>query len=135
MRRSRKKGNRAFVISFALVFGVLAVSSAALIYSSSQIPVNHLPSKIPAYSALWAKYVPADYLQMGFENYSMTRSVDPSVPPATTALRLINPDINVSSSQITSLLTVTLSAPNATVEVAFLNKEFYDSLSATHTKS
>ena len=129
MKRQRKK-NTAFVASFVIVLGVLTIGTFSLYYLSVQVPVNHLPSKIPQYSPVWGKYVPGDFVQMGLENFSLTRPINSSVPPSNMILQLVKPRINVSSDQVTALLTVTLRVPNATVDVAFLTGPAFDSLNS-----
>ena len=116
--------------SFVIVLGVLTAGTFSLYYLSTQVPVNHLPSKIPQYTAVWGKYVPSDFVQMGLENFSLTRAINSSVPPSNMILQLVQPRANVSSDQVTALLTVTLRVPNATVDVANLTSSTFDSLNS-----
>jgi len=129
--KRRKRGQRTFAVSFAVVLGALIIGSVSLIYLSGQVTVNHIPSQIPQYVADWGKYVPSSFLQMGLENFTFSRSINSSVPPAGYALQLIAPDENVSSSDVRLLLTVTLAEPNQTVDIAFLNPTAFASVNSS----
>ena len=127
----RKKGQkRAFALSFAVVFAVLVLSYVSLIYLSSQVQVQHLPSSVQPYGVWWAKYVPAGYFQASFQNYTQARTVNASVPPDNIALELVQPVVNVSTSQVNAVLSVTLSQPNQTIDIAFLTPQAYSELSS-----
>lgn len=126
----RGKGQkRAFAISFAVVFLVLASAYVGLLYLSGQTTVHHLPSSVQPYYVPWGKYVPADYYQVAFQNYTQSRTVDPSVPQDLVVLQLVDPVINISTGQLKSILSVTMSSPNQTVDVAFLATSAYTQLS------
>jgi hypothetical protein len=128
--KERKKARRAFAISFAIVFAALSVGTLSLVYLSGQIQVNHLPSSVPKYDSAWAKYVPSNFLQVAFQNFTMTRSVDPTVPAEGTILNLVKPQANISTSEVTAVLSVTLKVPNQTIDAAFLSQSAYDTLSS-----
>jgi len=129
--KRRKRGQKAFAVSFAVVLGALVIGSISLIYLGGQVTVNHLPSQIPSYVADWGRYVPSSFLQMGLENFTFSRSINSSVPPAGYALQLIAPDENVSSSDVSMLLTVTLAQPNETVDIAFLSPSAFASMNSS----
>jgi len=129
--KRRKRGQKAFAVSFAVVLGALIIGSISVIYLSGQVTVNHIPSQIPSYVADWGKYVPSSFLQMGLENFTFSRSINASVPPAGYALQLIAPDENISSSEVRMLLTVTLAQPNETVDVAFLSPAAFASVNGS----
>ena len=129
--KRRKRGQRAFAVSFAVVLGALIIGSLSLVYLSGQVTVNHIPSQIPSYVADWGKYVPSSFVQMGLENFTFSRSINASVPPAGYALQLIAPDENISSSDVRMLLTVTLAQPNETVDIAFLSPTAFASMNSS----
>lgn len=137
----RKSGQkRAFALSFAVVFAILAGSYVGLLYLSGQVQVQHLPSNVPSYGVWWGKYIPADYFQAAFQNYTQARSVNASIPPDSVVLELVQPVINISTSQMSAILSVTLSQPNQTIDIAFLSSQAFSQLSGvlqadTHTSS
>lgn len=125
----KQKGQRkTFAISFAVVFGVLAFSYLGLIYLSGQVQVHHLPNVGPL-AIPWGKYVPADYFQAAFQNYTQSRGVNASIPPDNVIVQLVEPVMNISTRQIDALLSVTLSHPNQTIDIAFLAPSAYSQLS------
>ncbi|MDG7006951.1 MAG: hypothetical protein JRN06_01755 [Nitrososphaerota archaeon] len=138
---SRNKGQkRAFALSFVVVFAILGGSYIGLVYLSGQIQVQHLPSKVPSYNVSWGKYIPADYLQASFENYTQARAVNASIPPNNVVLELVLPVINISTDQVNAILSVTMSHPNQTIDIAFLASQAYSQLSTVlqtdaHTSS
>jgi hypothetical protein len=129
--KRRKRGKRTFAVSFAIVLGALVIGSLSVVYLGGQVVVNHFPSQIPSYVAEWGKYVPSSFLEMGLENFSYSRSINASVPPAGYALQLIAPDENISSSDVTMLLTITLTVPNQTVDIAFLTHTAFVSVNSS----
>ena len=118
-------------MSFAVVLLALVGGSISILYLSGQVAVNHLPPNIPSYTSAWANYVPASFLQVGFENFTYTRTVNASVPPSGYVIQLISPQVNVTTSEVKTLLTVTLTAPNQTVDIAFLTHSAYDSINSS----
>ena len=113
------------LISFVVVLLLLTGGTAALYYFSSQIPVNHLPTTIPEYSAPWGRYVPADFVQVAFQNFTLSRAINSSIPADNTILQLFNPDFTVQTHQLNAIESVTLSRPNQTVDIAFLAPSVY----------
>lgn len=105
--------------------------TVSLVFLATQVTVHHLPDKVPSYTAVWGKYVPADYVQMGLENFTLVRSVDSGVIPQSYVIQLINPDVKISTDHVTSLLTVTMKIPNQTVDIAFLDRPTFLSLNNT----
>lgn len=127
--RFGSKRKRASLVSFVVVFSLLVASYLGVLYLSGQVTVQHLPSSVPQYAPVWGKYVPADYLQAAFQNYSASRSVNVNIPPNGVDIELVDPQINVSTSQVGSILSVSLSTPNQTIDVAFLSPSAYSTLS------
>ena len=127
----RGKGQkRAFAISFAVVFIILASLYGGLIYLSGQTHVNHLPSTVQPYEIAWGKYVPENYYQVAFQNYTQSRTVNSSVPLNLVVLQLEDPVINISTSQVNAIISVTMSSPNQTVDIAFLTQSAYARLNS-----
>lgn len=128
--RGEKAHGRAFVISFVVVFVTLTAAYVGVLYLSGQVKVHHIPSDVSQYSPAWGKYVPAGYFQAAFQNYSLAREVNPSAPPENTILQLVTPVVNLTTDQIGAIVSVTLSKPNQTIDVAFLSTPAYGHISS-----
>ncbi len=112
-----------FIVTFVTLISVYAVIYVSII--SPAIPVDHLPSSIPPYSSFWAKYVPADAVQFGLQNYTKIRLLNSTFPLQNTLLQLVKPVDVIRTSDVNYFLTVIFGSPNITIDFTFLNTQSY----------
>lgn len=117
-----------FIVTFVALVSVYAVFYISVI--TPQITVAHLPSSIPAYSSFWAKYVPSDAVQFGFQNYTKIRLLNSTFPFQTTLLQIVRPVDVIKTPDVNYFLTIIFGSPNVTIDFAFLNTQSYLSFQA-----
>ncbi len=133
MKRQKRRRSKYVAISFFVTMAVLVLATAAL-YSFQQLtPIGHLPTDIPQYTAVWAKYVPEDALQMSFQNFSMIRAANSSLPPKNIILQVGYPKATVNNTQVDYFLSVVLQGNglNNSIDFAFMKPADYLTLSAS----
>ncbi len=131
-----KKNRKAFAAGFALTFGVLITATFGFLYFVPPVPVSQLPSSIPEYSPVWAKYVPATAIQFGFENYTAIRAYNASYPTQyKVLLNIIDVGAILPSTSINSVLSVTFDRPNESVAFAFVNQDAWKNFTTAFAKS
>jgi hypothetical protein len=126
--RKKKKGGRHLIsISFMVTFLVLVGIYVAFYISAigPHIDVEHLPQNIPPYSSFWGRYVPADAVQFGFQNYTKIRGLNPSYPFQNRLLQVVKPADVISTNDVNYFLTVVFAQPNITLDITFLNTNSY----------
>jgi len=126
--KKRKKGGRHLVsISFIVTFLALSGIWAAFYLSAvgTHMVVKTLPQNIPPYSSFWARYVPADVVQFGFQNFTKIRDLNSSYPFQNTLLQVVKPAENITTNDVNYFLTIVFAQPNVTLDITFLNANAY----------
>ena len=120
-------------IPFAGTLGVLlviAIGGIILTGEGNGYISKHIPSSFPAYSSKIGNYVPADAVQVSYNNFTAIRGINASALQRGNYLTLAQPTWNISSLSITERVSVTLKNPNATVDITFLNGAALQGLSS-----
>ena len=135
MNRRKKTQGRMHVlaISFFVTFIALAGIYAAFYISviTPHIETQHLPESIPPYSSFWAKYVPANVAQFGFQNFTKIRLLNSSYPFPANLLELLKPADLIQTSDVNYFLTIVFAQPNITLDIAFLKEQSFVNFRAT----
>lgn len=132
----KKESKKPFVIGFAVTLGVLVTATFGLLYLNPPVPVNHLPSAIPEYTPMWGKYVPANAIQFGFENYTAIRVYNASYPTQYKfLLNIVDVGVSLKSTSINSVLSVTFAKPNESVAFAFVNAGAWTNFTSAFAKA
>lgn len=133
--RRKKESKRPFVAGFAITVIVLFSILVGLLYIRPGITVNNLPTSIPQYSPLWGKFVPDGFLLFGFENYTAIRHYNSSYPTQyKTLLDIIDLNVSLKPAVISSVLTISFSAPNESVAFAFVNPGAFENFSSAFAR-
>jgi hypothetical protein len=96
----------------------------------NSIPVKHLPQTVPQYQAVWAKYVPANVIQFSFQNLTLVKQLNSSLPFPRTILHLTNPKVAITTNDLRYLVAMEFQTPNASVDIAFLRPVPYAAFEA-----
>lgn len=127
--RGGKQSRKPMVISFSVTVLLLAGIALGLTLSRPTVTVLHLPQTLPTYEATWARYVPANSLLFGFENYTLIRQYNSSYPFYGTLLNLPDVRLTLPARTIEAILTIVLETPNATVDIAFVTPRAFTNFS------
>jgi len=111
------------MVTFAVLAGLYGAFYVSVL--TPRINVEHLPQSIPSYSSFWAKYVPANAVQFGFQNFTKIRLLNSSFPFQNRILQLVKPPESISTPDVDYFLTIVFGQPNITVDIAFLNPQSY----------
>jgi hypothetical protein len=132
-RKRPKRGSVA--LGFVVTVGILSLVTVALLEVGGGVSVTvvQMPSTLPAYSGFLGQFVPGDALQASFDNLTAIRAVNESVISTQQFFELDQPRVSVNTSSIGWRLTVGLTTPNATVNVATLDPASFDALSSSLT--
>jgi hypothetical protein len=123
MSGRRRRRPRAFAISFAVTILVLSTLFGVLYLQQFAIPTAPLPKEIPQYVSLWGNYVPFDAVLTSFQNLTMIRTANSSIPRNAKILDIVTPRVQLNNSEVNSFLSVVLSRPNATADIAFVGSK------------
>lgn len=126
--RKRKQSNRSVAFGFALTVIVLSGVALGLIFTRPSIQVVHLPEAVPEYTAVWARYVPSNALLFGYENYTSVRNYV-AYPFFNSLLDIPELKLELAGSAMLGILTIALSTPNASVDIAFVNDQAFSDFS------
>jgi hypothetical protein len=127
-RKKSKKGGLA--LGFIAAVGILSILTVGLYISGTGIPVVQIPSPLPKYGGLLGKYVPSNALQVSFDNLTAIRAINRSVVSNLSFLSLKEPNVTISTSELSARLAISLTKPNASVEAAFLARDVFRNLAA-----
>jgi hypothetical protein len=108
------------VIGFVITLLVLGSVAVGLFLARPTVQVRSLPASVPEYSAVWARYVPSSALLFGYENYTAIRRFT-TYPVFGTLLDLPDLGVELTGQGMVGVLTIVLSTPNASVDMAFVN--------------
>ncbi|HUH82413.1 MAG TPA: hypothetical protein VLX33_00885 [Nitrososphaerales archaeon] len=134
MPKKKRESKKPFIAGFVVTIAVLVGGTIGLLYLNPPVPVNHIGS-VPEYSPMWAKYVPASAVQFGFENYTGIRLYNSSYPTQYKFLLDISDvGVELKSTSINSVLSVTLDKPNESVAFAFVNQGAWNNFTDAFSK-
>jgi hypothetical protein len=135
LRRKKGSSRRSVAFGFIVTVGVLFGLFFGLIYFRPGVTVNQLPSNIPEYSSFWGNFIPSDALQSWFENYTAIRLYNSSYPTQySTLLSVTQPSVSLGAGAIDSVLSVTLSEPNESVAIAFVNPQAFNNFTTAFSQ-
>jgi len=123
--RRRKRGGRRVLISFLATVTTLFLFVFVALNLAPGVPTYHLPSKIPTYGGVLATYAPIDSLQVSLDNLSAIRALNKSVLANTRFLNILDPQVGLTTGEMNVRITIALSQPNSTVNVALLRSDGY----------
>jgi hypothetical protein len=129
VKRRKQARSRLFLASFVVVFSLLVGGAIILAYLTTRPVVFHIPSTLPAYGTLWSSYAPAQALQFTFRNYTAIRTLNSSLYARGTLFTTLAPAYSLNTEDVSSLISVVFSEPNATVDIAFVSPSSFMSFS------
>ena len=134
-RRSRARRVR---LSFALTFGSLLLIfllAITLLPGGVAIVTKHIPATIPTYDGMIGMFAPYDAVQVSFNNFTAIRGINQSALLGRTYLTFTNPRLNITVASMESRITIVLSKPNGTVDVAILDPGAFASANSMFNQS
>lgn len=129
MRRTKKRGNHiglAFLATIAIL--ALLVGGFYLIGGLGPgVPVRSIPQSFPPYAGLIGKFAPENSLVVSYDNLSAVRAINSSALGSQVFLNLIEPPLVLQTGQINVRISMGLSNPNASVNIALLSNGAFQS--------
>jgi hypothetical protein len=108
----------------------LALLVALLLYlpslSGNGLYTKHIPSTFPTYGGIIGSYAPADVQQVSYDDFSGIRAINKSAIANATFLSLKEPKLVLSLAEVNARIGISLSQPNATVQVMFLTSSSFE---------
>jgi hypothetical protein len=138
LRQRRKSRRSNVVIAFGLTLGLLvtiSVVGAVLSPTGNGVATKHIPSSFPPYSGLIGQFAPSDAVQVSYNNFTAIRLINASALQQGNYLVFTHPELNVSVTAVEQRISVTLTKPNATVDITVLDGSIFASASEIFNSS
>jgi hypothetical protein len=136
--KRKKKSNRVALSFAATIIGISVAVGLVIALpppAPGNVAIRHIPQSLPAYTGVLGEYAPADAVQVSFNNLTAIRAINASVVSTSEYLAFQDPALSISVSDVRSRLSIVLSKPNVTVNVAFLSQTAFATVSSGFNSS